>query len=280
MEDVKSVRSGLSTSMKQRRRLCAMLASGDATTEPAATIKVMKMLSDSKVFQLGGVLVGTAAFRVMSNVLGVRFDASALKTQDLDIAQDRAIGIALSRETEPIDVEKALTESSFQFHPVPPFNLKKPSTSFRIHGRDLRVDFLTPMIGRESSEAILLPAYQVSAQPIRFLDFLLDNPIQAVVVGSNAVLVNIPDPARFAFHKLWTSRQRNVAFQAKAKKDVIQAAGLIDVLLDDREPDLASAWMGLSKRPSAQKKILGVIQNLDPHTKNRLEPILENPSRY
>jgi hypothetical protein len=76
-------------------RLGRMLASGGAATEPAAVLKVLRMLSESRVFHLGGILVGILAFRAYANVFGVRFDKAALQTQDVDIAHDRAIGVAL-----------------------------------------------------------------------------------------------------------------------------------------------------------------------------------------
>jgi hypothetical protein len=72
--------------------------------------------------------------------------------------------------------------------------------------------------------------------------------MQAVVLGSDVVLVNIPSPARFAFHKLWISSNRPPAFQAKAKKDRIQAEQLIEVLIEDRPNDLRDAWDSLPQK--------------------------------
>ncbi|HET9580354.1 MAG TPA: GSU2403 family nucleotidyltransferase fold protein [Usitatibacter sp.] len=43
----------------------------------------------------------------------------------------------------------------------------------------------------------------VPLQPLRFLEFLLEDIQQAVVLSSlGATLVNLPDPVRFALHKL------------------------------------------------------------------------------
>lgn len=229
-----------------RKRLGKMLVSGGASSEPAATLKVLRMLSESRVFHLGGVLIGTLAFRSYANVFGVRFRKAALQTQDVDIAHDRAIGVALARDTSSVQLEEIIEKSGLNLHPVPPLDRKQPSTSFKVRGRDLRVDFLTPMTGRDSSGAVLLPAFGLSAKPLRFLEYLIKDPIPAVVMGTDVVLVNIPSPARFAMHKLWTSTQRPTAFQAKAAKDRIQAEQLVEVLIEDRPGDLRDAWDALT----------------------------------
>lgn len=142
---------------------------------------------------------------------------------------DRAIGIALSQEAGAVDV-------------------KGRSTSFKIRGRELRVDFLTPRFDPESDEAPLL-------------DFLIEGPAQAVVVGGTGVLVNVPDPARFAFHKLWVSTRRSVSEQTKAAKDLRQGGDLLEVLLADRPGDVDRAWEALLARPAA-KAIRQAIRRL------------------
>jgi len=226
-------------------RIGRMLAAGGATSESAAVLKVLTMLSESRVFHLGGVLIGTLAFRSYANVLGVQFVKAALQTQDVDIAQDRAIGVALARDASTVDLERVIESSGLGLHPVPPLDRKQPSTSFKVRGRDLRVDFLTPMVGREPSGAVVLPAFGLSAKPMRLLDYLIKGTFQAVVLGSQVVLVNLPAPARFALHKLWVSQRRSTAFQAKATKDRIQAEQLIEVLVEDRPDDLSEAWEAL-----------------------------------
>jgi len=257
-----------------RARLGKMLASGGASTEPAAVLKVLKMLAESRVFHLGGVLIGTLAFRAFANVLGVRFRRASLQTQDVDIAHDPAIGVALARDTSPVELEEIIERSGLDLHPVPPLDRKQPSTSFKVRGRDLRVDFLTPMIGRESSKATFLPAFGLSARPLRHLDYLIEDPMQAVVVGSDVVLVNIPSPARFAMHKLWISEIRPAAFQAKAKKDRIQAEQLIEVLSEDRPDDLRDAWGALPQ--TAASSVRSTLRRFDQKLAERVTEILDS----
>ncbi len=260
MDEVRQARERSAADEAQRTRLTSMLTAGGAAAESAAVGKVLLLLADSGVFRLGGVLVGTQAFRVYGNLLGARFEGQSLRTQDVDLAQDRAIGIALSQETGPVDVERSL--------------IKHPSTSFKIRGRELRVDFLTPLSGPESSTPVFLPSLGVSAHPLRLLDYLIEDPVQAVVVAGPGILVNVPHPARFAFHKLWISRRRPVSEQAKAAKDLRQAGDLLDLLLADRPGDLPIAWEALQRRGTAAKSVQKAVERLDPEQRERLRSVV------
>jgi hypothetical protein len=82
------------------------------------------------------------------------------------------------------------------------------------------------------------------------LDFLLEAPIATPLVNG-ATLVNVPDPARFALHKLMVSGRRQVFEQTKAGKNRQQAAEILDVLYEDRRGDLTAAAKALHTRPLA-----------------------------
>ncbi len=275
MAEVRQARARSATDEAQRASLCGMLAAGGAATESAAVAKVLLLLAQSGVFRMGGVLVGTQAFRAYGNMLGVRFEKQALRTQDVDIAQDRAIGIALSREASPVDVERSLTGSGLGFFPVPGLDPRQPSTSFKIRGRELRVDFLTPLVGPESEQPVFLPALGVSAHPLRLLDYLIENPAQAVVLGSSGILVNVPDPSRFAIHKLWISGRRPVSEQTKATKDLRQAGDLLEVFLEDRPADVLAAWEALRHKEAAARSVTEAIHRLPPDLAERLRDYLK-----
>jgi hypothetical protein len=270
MEEVRQVRARSAADEAQRARLSSMLGAGGAVTEGPAVAKVLQLLAESGVFRMGGILVGTQAFTVYGNMLGVRFDQQTLRTQDVDLAQDRGIGIALSQETEPVNVERTLTGSGLGFFPVPALDARQPSTSYKIRGRELRVDFLTPLTGPELSKPIFLPSLGVSAHPLRFLDYLIEGPAQAVVIAGSGILVNVPDPARFALHKLWISGRRPVSEQTKAVKDLRQAGDLLDVLLEDRPGDVLTAWDALSGRASARDEIVSAVSRLPQGVKEQL----------
>jgi hypothetical protein len=71
------------------------------------------------------------------------------------------------------------------------------------------------------------------AEPLRFLDFLMKDAQPTVLLAKDGIAANVPDPARFALHKLVISQRRSAAWATKARKDILQAASLIEVLLED-----------------------------------------------
>jgi hypothetical protein len=151
---------------------------------------------------------------------------------------------------------------------VPGLDPRHASTSYKIRGRELRVDFLTPLIGKETGRPIYLPSLGVSAQPLRFLEYLLADTVQAVVAGGEGVLVNVPDPARFAWHKLWLANRRPVSEQTKAAKDFRQGAAVLAVLLADRPADLLPAWAALASRTTARKRVRASLDRLAPELRD------------
>jgi len=118
------------------------------------------------------------------------------------------------------------------------------------------------MVGPESTKPVFLPALGVSAHPLRLLDYLIRESTQAVVLGGSGILVNVPDPARFAFHKLWISGKRPVSEQTKATKDLRQASDLLEALVSDRPGDLPAAWEELTRSPSVGKTVRLAISRL------------------
>lgn len=228
------------------QRLCAQLRAGGALLTDTRSGRVLKALSDSGVFFLEGVLLGTHAFSVLGNLLGVHWDHSALRTQDIDIGSPAGMSIALP--LVKADVPKILDGLEMGFLPVPALNPKHPSTSFIVRGSALRLDVLTPEKDPGSSDPVFLPRFNVAAQPLRFLDFLMADPVKGAVVDGGGVLVHVPQPARFALTKLIVLEERPVTAHAKGMKDLAQAAQLLQVLMDERPGDVLLAWEALRQR--------------------------------
>jgi len=61
------------------------------------------------------------------------------------------------------------------------------------------------MRGRETATPVKIPELSAFAEPVRSLDYLLDDIQPAVLLYKHGVLINVPAPARFAFHKLVVS---------------------------------------------------------------------------
>jgi hypothetical protein len=75
----------------------------------------------------------------------------------------------------------------------------------------LRVDFLVPNQGADEDEPLYLPALNTAAEPLRFLDFLIYEPVKAVLLHGPGTAITVPSPERFAVHKLIVSQRRKVA---------------------------------------------------------------------
>lgn len=219
-------------------------------------MRVLKGFADAGILQAGAghaVLVGTHAFNTLGNLLGVRW-SSRIQTQDIDIAAESDIDIAVPKpETTVPDV---LSRLEMGFIPVPSLDRHSPSTSFRVRGQELRVDLLTPQIGKPTRKRPIVTALNAPAEPVRFLDYLLEETVPALVIGRRQVLLlNVPLPERFGLHKLLVSESRASAFATKAEKDRVQAAQVLRVLIDEIPAELGRAKRDLLRRgPSWRTK--------------------------
>jgi hypothetical protein len=266
----------LRASTRLRKNLSSMAGAGGAYVAPGAHRAVLALLADSGLFHAGGVLVGAHAFGVYGNMLGARWDRDLTHTQDIDVAHDPALAVAVARDLA-IDLPTKLEQwAAMTFLPVPPspLNPTHPVTSFRVRGTELKLELLTPLRGRERDRPIALPQLNAAAQPLRFLDYLIDDPVQAAVVGGDGVLVNVPQPARFALHKLLIAgRRSNID---KRRKDLAHAASLCWVLLDDEPADLADAWVALAARGKKWAKgVRDSLVKLDGALATRLQQVFD-----
>src|SRR5258708_1227015 len=85
--------------------------------------------------------------------------------------------------------------------------------------------------------------------PLKFMEYLLENVGQSVVFcDEGSVVVNIPHPARYALHKLLVFGERSGSMLQKARKDLLQAAALLDYLKSVRAWDVEEAWADLIGR--------------------------------
>jgi hypothetical protein len=257
------------------QRLCTILRAGGVMTTDTASARVLKALADAGVFGLGGVLIGTHAFIVIGNVLGVRWTGASLRTQDVDLAAEATMSVVIPGAAA--DVPAALESLEMGFLPVPGLDPASPSTSYKVRGRGLRVDLLTPARGRAAGP-VSLRRLNAAAQPLKFLDLVTEAPMRAAVVDGGATSVNVPDPARFAFHKLIVAGERPAIAHAKRDKDLLQAAQVLGVLADERPGDLTLAWESIASRGSGwtrrARSGLAAMKRVEPETARSVQAIL------
>lgn len=201
--------------------------------EPAA---VLAVFYNHGLHQAGLVLVGSHAYASLLNELGVQ--ARAYRTQDLDLARAAPLALALPARGS---FGSLLNESGLGFVAVPGMPSNKPSASFKLPGAGkLMVDRLVP--GRQAGSIVEVRELGGYAQTIPLLEFLIDEPLDGVVLSPNQVVpVRLPAPERFVLHKLFSAESRR-ADRSKVAKDREQAAVLAAALEEESPGRLQAAW--------------------------------------
>ncbi|MHB8874295.1 MAG: GSU2403 family nucleotidyltransferase fold protein [Myxococcaceae bacterium] len=209
--------------------------------------RVVRRLADYGFFKAGGLLIGTHAFLAYGNMLGVRW-REASRTQDVDFAHaGRSIALLLPSNVEA-PVPEAIKSLNMGFLPIVGLAGKTGATYLVPREPDFRLDFLTTL-HRGGDEPYVHPQLHVTLQPMKFMEFALEQVQQAVLLcDEGAVLVNVPHPARFAVHKLLVQGARVGTFVAKAAKDRAQAAQLLACLERSRRDEVEEAWRDLCAR--------------------------------
>lgn len=100
-----------------------------------------------------------------------------------------------------------------------------------------------------------IPRFGCAAEPLPFLSYLIKDPVPAVLLAEAPVMVSIPQPVRYALHKLIVSQERTLSGQVKVKKDLYQAHQILRYLKEHRLGDIAPAWVELvAKGPKCRKQ--------------------------
>ena len=260
------IRSKAEERRKTMGRLCRLLRTEGPLGVDRGTGSLLAAFARSGVFRLGGTLVGTAAYGLYQAELGVRFDADELaQTGDIDFASFHRLSVAL--EDRVVETPGAILEG-MRFDPVPGIWDRQVWRWIQSSG-EVMVEFLTPAFGDEG--VLPLPALGVSAQGLRYLNYLIADPLQAVALYRSGVLVQIPRPERFAIHKLIVADRRGARSDpGKAVKDRAQAALLIEVLAADRPGDLAEALDDARGRGQRWRERIAASLALMPETARTL----------
>lgn len=209
--------------------------------------RVVRRLAEYGFFRAGGVLIGTHAFLAYGNMLGVHWGAQE-RTQDIDFAHaGKSVALLLPSDIE-VQTEDAIASLQMGFLPVAGLGGRSGGTYLIPTEPEFRLDFLTPL-HRKGDVAFVHPKLHVTLQPLPFMEFSLESVEQAVLFcPEGAVVVNVPDPARFALHKLLVHGERRGTYSAKSTKDLAQAAHLLAYLGEHRKEHLLGVQDDLLSR--------------------------------
>lgn len=252
----------------ERRRLVSVLR-GTGLAAPYRTIgATLDALSHAGLFKNGAVLVGTAAYMMSEPLVGRKLPEPTLMTGDLDLA---TANLALKAEP-PQRLETIIKRGDPTFEPVLHTRPKEPPSRFRTADGFL-LDLITPTRRRTDTNPMSMEELDAGAAPLQYLDWLIANPVPTVALWGSGVSINVPQPARFAVHKLILAQKRDVGSRSKRQKDLSQADALIDALqwhdpfaLHDALIDAAAhgqnGWREPIIRSLKELKLKNVIEEL------------------
>jgi hypothetical protein len=234
-------RSGDQTKLHLQQLTRQAIAAGCPSIVPAHA-KIIERLADAGFFRAGGILVGTHVYMAYQNYLGVRW-LSAAQTVDLDFAHaGRNISVAIPSDVT-MDMGSEIEALKMGFVPV-----KSLTTYIKSDERDLQIDFVTCR-HRGGDTPVLIKALNATMQPLKFMEFSMDAPVQVTLLAQRGpITVNAPPPEKYALHKLLVYGERPQAMRVKATKDLAQAASLIDYLAKNDSSLLHETWNEMTSR--------------------------------
>ena len=242
---------------RSRRALAARLRRSGLPAPQPIEGAILAALAEAGLFTSGSTLVGTAAFQTYGGILNARLQS--YRTQDIDLAQPS--GLKLGARQAPPDLLTDLKEIDASFAPF--FHSAFPRLAAGIRNASgFGIEFLTPL-RRTSSEPLAAVAGVpgLGAQKLRFLDYLIAEPVPSLVLHDAGTAVMVPQPMRYAVHKLMLTALRGISAGAatspKSAKDLAQAELLIEAADVARAGvDLGVAWLDAWGRGPAWRKVL------------------------
>ncbi|WP_420959785.1 GSU2403 family nucleotidyltransferase fold protein [Brucella sp. IR073] len=253
VEDFKAIRENF----RERRQVVTALTGMGLPRPDPLTGDLTELLWKAGIFRLRAVLVGTVAFQTYAGLLGVRLPSAQIMTGDFDIAQFHSICLLVEDSIPPI--LETLRQLDASFREVPHQSDSRFSSAF-VNARGYRLEFLTPNTSKAeySDKPAIMPALGgAAAQPLRFMDFLIHQPVRSVLLHKGGIPVLVPAPERYAIHKLIVSADRREDGSVKARKDAEQAGLLIEALdLNSQSLDTGFAWIEAWERGSGWQRRL------------------------
>ena len=240
IESSRAAGKALEPDIARRKELCAAIRAMGFPNWPKPLVSTLETLANSGVFHLGAILIGTPAYVACLTTLGYRSEIGTALTGDIDL-QISPVPQSIMPGAAAVNVGSVLERVKLGFFPVPGLDPRSPTTTFKVRDGDLMVQFLTADSGG-GGKSIYMEQLGTAALPMPYMEYLTPEPMKAVLPFESGILVNIPNPARFCWHKLIVASNRPQHERAKARKDVEQAADLIEALAQSDFDSLQDAY--------------------------------------
>lgn len=221
---VEELKRGMALASDRRRIISHLRRTGLAAPQRALGA-TLDAIAHAGLFKSGAVLVGTAAYMMSEPLVGHRLPEPTLMTGDLDLA---TANLAL-RADPPERFETIIKRGDPTFEPVLQTRPKEPASRFRTADGFL-LDLITPTRRRTDSNPMPMNELDANAAPLQHMDWLIADPTPTVALWGSGIPINIPQPARFAVHKLILAQKRDAGSRLKRQKDLAQAEALITAM--------------------------------------------------
>jgi hypothetical protein len=109
----------IKSAYRQRRSIVAALHSYGLLAPPEETGKILRGLAEKGVFRLRTCVVGTVAYQAYGGILGVELPRPTLRTSDLDLAQSRAVSVAIAKDEQTPSILDILQQIDPSFRAIP-----------------------------------------------------------------------------------------------------------------------------------------------------------------
>jgi len=249
--------------------IVSMLRHARSLAPDSITGRILARLAEADFFRRGGVVGGTHAFRCYPLMLGRRPPGDSSFTDDVDLFAPANLRLMKDDGHSLIDT---LSDSGLKVEMIP--NSLDPAPLRWLVNDKMVLDVLSPLT-RGGDRVRLHDGLQVRVQALPYLEYALEQPVEAVALYREGALIRIPSPERFALHKLLVSSLRPSREAGKASKDRAQAAWLIDALADERPFETAEAWADLVRRGRKwERRALSTLERM-PETRSVLQTLTE-----
>lgn len=224
--------------------------------------KLTQAFQRAGLFQAGAILVGSVAYQAYGGILGAKLSGDLHRTQDIDLAQDREIALHVGHTGQKLedfqDILKSV-DASFARKLNPSYPNAGP-TRYE-NASKYKVDLLTAHENsdRDRRAPVAIPIMPGAAlQPLDLMEFLIRNPIRSALLYEDGVAVVVPDPVRYALHKVTIGQMQGPSGEAgKDSKDRMQAAELVRAIEHaGRTSELAEAWSELWRDKAKRRRFV------------------------
>jgi hypothetical protein len=236
--------------LRNIERLSSMAISGGCFAISNEAYKVFTLLEQAGLFTAGGVLTGHHAFQAYGNMLGVSWAIKTATQQDAVPARYNECTIAIPTTLHALKKQAHTSTPNMLLNG--PLSKEHPSTTYLVRNKQFRVDIITSMTSdsQKAESPIHIAAFNTYAHGVQFLDFILEETIKTVLLYKTPILINIPQPARFAFHTLISSSQHTTQANADQSAKISYATNLLNLLLQDSPGHVWVALEAAKKYPS------------------------------